>query len=365
MSQELVPARVSSPGRILTRELEARGWTQKDFAEIIGRPPQAISEIVRGIKQITPETALEFAEAFGTSPQFWMNLEANYRLFLAGEKKDDKEITRRSALYNLAPIAELLRLGWIRPANSPGELEREVCSFLEIPSPEQKPRLQASLRHGKSREPERNSLICWVKRVEHLAKEQKRISFDRARLERAIPTILGHAAETEDIREVPRLLRDLGVHFLIVPHLSGTYLDGGVSYIQNRPIVALSLRYDRIDSFWFTLMHELAHVVAGHRGVYLDNFDERDGNEKEAKADQIARDWLIETDAYERFVSQSGPYFSRTKIVQFAHQQRRHPGIVLGRLQNDGRVGYNNLRGLLERVRPYVQDQIDVPIEAS
>jgi addiction module HigA family antidote len=83
MSTSPGPARVTPPGVILKRELEARGWTQNDLAEIMGRPSQAISEIIRGTKQVTPETALELAQAMGTSPEFWTNLEINYRLHLA------------------------------------------------------------------------------------------------------------------------------------------------------------------------------------------------------------------------------------------------------------------------------------------
>ena len=100
MSQSLRPARVVSPGRILSRELEARGWTQKDLAEIIGRPIQTINEIIRGTKQVTPETALELADAFNTSPEFWMNLEANYRLHLARKERDEQEIVRKSSCMN-------------------------------------------------------------------------------------------------------------------------------------------------------------------------------------------------------------------------------------------------------------------------
>ncbi len=79
MSEALRPARAVAPGRIVKQELEARGWSQKDLAAVLGRPEQAVSEIVNGVKQITPETALELAQAFGTSPELWMNLEANYR----------------------------------------------------------------------------------------------------------------------------------------------------------------------------------------------------------------------------------------------------------------------------------------------
>ena len=83
MSDDLRPARLVLPGRILKQELDARDWTQRDLAAILGRPEQAISEIVNGTKQITPETSLELSQAFGTSPEFWHNLEANYRLELS------------------------------------------------------------------------------------------------------------------------------------------------------------------------------------------------------------------------------------------------------------------------------------------
>lgn len=81
------PFRPVSPGEILGDELRARGWTQKDLAARIGRPAQAVSEIVNGKKQITAETALELAEAFGTSAEFWMNLEVGYRLDLARRRR--------------------------------------------------------------------------------------------------------------------------------------------------------------------------------------------------------------------------------------------------------------------------------------
>ena len=71
MSDDLRPARLVLPGRILKQELDARDWTQRDLAAILGRPEQAISEIVNGTKQITPETSLELSQAFGTSPEFW------------------------------------------------------------------------------------------------------------------------------------------------------------------------------------------------------------------------------------------------------------------------------------------------------
>ena len=79
MEQNLRPARPVPPGRILRQELEARGWTQRDLAAILGRPEQMVSEIINGAQQITPETSVQLSEAIGSSLEFWYNLEANYR----------------------------------------------------------------------------------------------------------------------------------------------------------------------------------------------------------------------------------------------------------------------------------------------
>lgn len=77
------PAEVFPPGEFIREELEARGWTQGRLAEILGRPLQAVNAIINGKKEITARTAVELAAAFGTSPEFWLNLESAYRLSLA------------------------------------------------------------------------------------------------------------------------------------------------------------------------------------------------------------------------------------------------------------------------------------------
>ena len=71
------------PGELLAEEIEARGMTQRALAEAMGRPPQAINEIIRGKKAITPRTAIEIEQALGIAASFWVNLEASYRLALA------------------------------------------------------------------------------------------------------------------------------------------------------------------------------------------------------------------------------------------------------------------------------------------
>ena len=92
------PARLVSPGVILRRELDARGWTQRDLAHILGhilgRPAQAISEILQGRMRITAETALELSAALGTSAELWLQLDAGSRLRLAEERPETAAVRR-------------------------------------------------------------------------------------------------------------------------------------------------------------------------------------------------------------------------------------------------------------------------------
>jgi HTH-type transcriptional regulator / antitoxin HigA len=350
MSQQLVPARVPPPGRILSRELEARGWTQKDLAEITGRPSQTINEIIQAKKQITPETALELGEAFGTSAEFWTNLETKYRLHQARKDKQEREIARKSYLYSLAPIAELIKRGWLEASDDLEKLEKRVCDFFGISAIEEPPKLGINFRCAQERNPEEIAQFAWAKQVENLAKQQSVGHFDRKQLKAAIPNILACAERPEDVAQVPELLRSLGIHFVIVPHLSKTYLDGAAFYLAKHPVVALTLRYDRIDSFWFTLMHELGHLVAGHQGSYLDDLSNLALNDKEAEANQLAANWLIDPLALQEFVVKHQPRLSRRAIEHFAQSQNRHPGIILGRLHNDQLIPHKNLRALLVKV---------------
>src|SRR3989337_1815298 len=96
---------VFPPGEILREELEAREWSQVDLAEILGRPPKLVNEIIAGKRAITPETAQGLADALGTSPELWMNLEAQYQLYKA--RRTDPSVVRRAELFAVAPVKEM------------------------------------------------------------------------------------------------------------------------------------------------------------------------------------------------------------------------------------------------------------------
>src|SRR5688572_17334309 len=105
-------AEVFPPGEFIKDELEARAWSQADLAEIIGKSVRLVSEIVTAKRSVTPETAKVLAGAFGTSAEFWLNLESQYRLSRSAPADD--AVSRRARLFEKAPVAEMVKRGWIR-----------------------------------------------------------------------------------------------------------------------------------------------------------------------------------------------------------------------------------------------------------
>ncbi|MBU1077421.1 MAG: hypothetical protein KKH98_09025 [Spirochaetes bacterium] len=143
-------------------------------------------------------------------------------------------------------------------------------------------------------------------------------------------------------KEGPQLAKEFleknGIHLIIEPHFRKTYLDGAA--IRNKdknPIVALTLRYDRIDNFWFSLCHELAHIVLHldkdqAENPFFDNL-EVEGNDLEKEADHQTKDWLIPRKEWERSDVLNHPL--PVYIKEFAEQLKIHPAIIAGRIRHE------------------------------
>jgi HTH-type transcriptional regulator/antitoxin HigA len=356
------PAVLQGPGPRISQELEARGWSQKDLAEVLGRPLQAINEIVNKSKQVTPETAVQLGQAFGTSAEFWANLEALYRVRLAKKSAAVSDVERRSRLYALTPLSELVRRGWIRASDRIDDLERSVCEFLEISDAREEPKPPvANLRQTPSRDPETRAQVAWIKRAEALVRNQKIGFFEAEKFKANIPDLFTLAQSPTQVTRLPEALAELGVHFVVVPHLPKTYLDGAAFRVGQAPAIALTLRYDRLDNLWFTFAHEAAHVAHCDDGVLDDRPDrsDRKTDPRERAADDAASSWLIDPAAYRTFREVTADSPTRQQIEAFAERIGRHPSIVVGRLQHDDVISWSQHRWAHIPIRSYLTRWID------
>jgi HTH-type transcriptional regulator/antitoxin HigA len=148
-------AEVFPPGELIKEEIEARGWTQIDLAEIIGKSARLVNEVIAGKRAVTPDTARALADAFGTSAQFWMNLESSYQL--SKLKTDASPVARRAKLFSFFPVKEMIRRGWIPASENLDVMEAQFCNFFGLGKLH---RNFIPMRQGVPPTPKRNSRPC-------------------------------------------------------------------------------------------------------------------------------------------------------------------------------------------------------------
>ena len=354
-------AEVFPPGEFIKEELEARNWNQNELAEIIGYPASVISNLIIGKRQITPEIAKALGEAFGTSAQYWMNLESSYQLWKT--KDVDSFISRRSKLYQIAPIKEMVKRHWIESSENIDVMENRVKSFFGINNLDERIHFDHAAR--KSSSEATPAQIAWIFRAKQLAFGVSAKPFSEQSFDDCLIRLRQYLHNTQEIRHVPRTLAEHGIRFLVLEHLPHTKIDGAVFWLDKKsPVVVLSLRYDRIDAFWHTLAHELGHIK-NKDGLKNDGVLDIDlvGDDAqpielkldiEAKADAFAVNFLINQSELTNLIARVRPLYGAHKISGFAERIKVHPGIVVGQLQYRKEVPYSSFRPMLDKVRSVI-----------
>jgi HTH-type transcriptional regulator / antitoxin HigA len=343
------------PGEYIKDGMDARGWTQDDLAEVLGRTRQHINRLLQNKTAITPDTAHELARAFDTSAELWMNLQTSHDLALAA--KDQRDIERRSKIYSKVPVRDIKRRGWIPETNTIDGLEKSICQLLRIENIDQEPSLKAAARKS-SGEVEEALIgqVAWLCRVRELAERIPAESFSTSRIKKYSDDLHALTTSEHEVRKVPAILAKMGIRFIIVEHLPRTHIDGYTLWLDaNTPVIALSLRYGRIDCFWFTLAHELSHVYNGDRPLVDNDLVGQSRiapiDDIERRADEDASNWLIARETLNSFIARTRPRYYKRRIEQFASLHQIHPGIVVGQLQYRKEIDYRNDREMLVDVR--------------
>lgn len=353
-----VPAEAFPPGEYLKDEMEERGWTQEEFAAIIGRPPAVINQIISGKRGVSPETAREIGAALGTSAMYWMNLESAYRLWKAGPAP--ARIKKEGRIRSIFPVREMTRRGWIQESENPEVLERRVLDFFGISSLEETPRLAHAAKKTDYPEEITGVQRAWLFRVKQIAEAMTVKPYSEKALREALPTLRNLLGSVDEIRRVPKILAECGVRFVVVEHVPSSKIDGVCFWLKGRqPVIGMSLRLDRIDSFWFVVRHEIEHVL-NKDGQDIAKVDldtatapTADIPAEEARANAAAADFCVPPDEMSGFIGRYRPIFSEQKLLGFAQRMNIHPGLVVGQLQR--RTGdYRLFRKHLVTVRPII-----------
>lgn len=336
---ERIPAEEFPPGEFLADELEARGWTQVEFAEIIQRPTKLVNEIIAAKKSITPDTAREFAAALGTSPQYWLNLESAYQLWRTAPSPSAKIIARAAKLRECFPVHEMIKRGWIEASENAEVIEQRVYDFFGISSTDDQPQISHADRRN-YQEDFSPFQGAWLFRVKQLAEAIPAPRYSDKKLWEAVASMELLMTEPEEIRHVPMLLLECGVRLIIVEPIPNSKIDGVCFWINEgkSPVIGLTLKWDYIDRVWFNLRHEIEHVLRGDgkKRVVIDDFETGFDSEDrvEMVANAAAANFCVSQDDLNDFIMRHDPMYSTTSFIGFSRLMERHPGIVAGQLQH-------------------------------
>lgn len=354
------------PGTVIKQELETRGWEQQDLAFIMGRQPSEISALILGKKSINPEIAHELATSLGRGAQYWLNLEAAYSLTKV--EFNESEVSKRLKLYESYPIREMMKRGWIEPSDDIDLLKKRVCEFLGIDSIDEKPQLKHATRKSVPDIDTTPAQDAWIVRVRQLARYVPAIKFTDRACNEALEKLRLLLKDPEEVRHAPRILSEAGIRFVLVEALPSTCIDGVCTWLdRHSPVIGVSQRLDRIDGFWFTLLHEMHHVKhhAGQDNPILDvNLVGEDAKfisdkpEMERLADEFAANFSIKKSDLDNFIARIRPLYSKQRVKAFAARMMVHPGIVVGQLQHRGEIPYSHQREMLVKVRQLLTESV-------
>ena len=345
------------PGEVLSEALEERSMTQAELARRMARPVKTISEIVTGKTAITADTAIQLERTLGISAGIWLGLESHYREHQA-RARDRAALLAHTSWLNKFPIAALVRRGILTRGAPKTDQASELLSYFGVSSPDgwqqQWGQFAASYRLSKGARVSTYSVSVWLRQAER----------DAEGIELPAFSIEGLRGAASDLRELTRfsilgaainraqeILRTSGVGFMVTEGIVGAPASGAVMRVRKNPWIVLTLRFRTADQFWFSLFHEIGHILEGLRRPevveYLDDIGTRELGEEFANL--FARETLIPQPVLDAWLSDHVP--NSSAVLAFADEIGVAPGIVVGRLQREGVVGWSSsLRTLKQDV---------------
>lgn len=326
------PMDLPDPVDAIKFRMDQMGFNQKDLVPFIGNKSK-VSEVLNRKRPLTLAMMRALNKGLGISAEVLIKEPG------ATFPKSMPDID-----WSRFPVVEMAKRCWIPKLPDLKERAEEVIRDFMERAGGMGSVSSAFLRQGKkgryNAKTDPYAITAWVIRVLSLARQTP----PRAKYVRG-------SLKLNTMREVSRLsyfdngpllakeyLDKQGIHLIFVPHLPKTYLDGAAMLLPNgTPAIGLTLRYDRIDHFWFCLLHELAHVakhLSAAEPIIVDDLDLRgyDAEDKiENEADDLARDALIPDRVWNKM-----PIVGKAtseKLYLMAEELKIHPAIIAGRIR--------------------------------
>ena len=354
MTEPRSSAWLSPPGETIEELLDERGWSKKEFATRLGCTPKHVSELLKGEAPIHADLAATLSLVLGSTPEFWLKREADYRA--ARQRKEAADALEREADWlDELPRPWLVAEGLVPYRAHKGEQVEACLRYFGVGSVSAWRDTYAAAgvayRTSASFGKQPGAVAAWLRRAELAAEKVRTAPWNERAFREALPGLRALANETDPDRFVPALTDACAAHgvaVVLVPAPPGCPASGCTRWLKpDRAVLALSLRHRTNDNLWFTFFHEAAHLVLhSKKQAFLEGMEGLDPA-LEAEADVFARDLLIPPKLAAGLLTLR----SEAAVRAFAAQAGIHPGIVVGRLQHDRILAPSHLNALKVRYR--------------
>lgn len=356
--------RFKTPGQLIEWLLSERGWTKRTLSVVLEIDEQKVNRYATDKQPITADFALLLEEVFGVEASIFLGLQCVFDLAKARiVAQPDPRRRTRAEIHHGLPLADMIKRGWInaKDVRDPN-VEKELVRFFGTNRVEDIEILPHSAKKTEVSEPATPAQIAWLYRVRKIAAEMLVARYSPEALQSAVSKLKALLISPEAARKAPRILAEAGVRFLIVESLPGAKIDGVCFWLNDRsPVIAMTMRFDRVDNFWFVLRHEIEHVLQGHgkdkvmldSDLAGDSAGAADIADEERIANAAAADFCVPKKMLDAFVARKAPFFHDRDILAFAKMISVHPGLIAGQIRHRTN-NYSRFQNYLAKVRSSV-----------
>lgn len=331
------------PGETIKEQLSFRSMSQKEFALRMGLTEKHITNLLKGRVQLTSNVAMRLEAVLGVPAMFWENLEALYRETLL-KVEAENQLEADVEIAQKLPCPDMVKNGWIPSSKNSYDKVVILRKFFEVSTLQliNNPAInRIACRRFSSGDKSDYSLLAWAQQAKIEARNCNTAPINISGLKKIIPTIRSMSVLSPEkfCPELRNLFSDNGIALIFLPHIKDSALHGASFYDGKKIVVGLTVRGKYADKFWFSLFHEIAHIIYGHIGQANGTSDD-----DEKKADLFARETLVPSESLKSLVQDR--IFTTETLIQFANSINIDVGILVGRLQHDGIIRHNQFNNL-------------------
>ncbi|MEA2112526.1 MAG: ImmA/IrrE family metallo-endopeptidase [Patescibacteria group bacterium] len=328
------------PCEVIKDTLEYLGMSQVDLSLRTGLSEKTISLVLNGKEPVTPETALKLERVLDLDQKMLVSIQARYWADKSRIEEKERLNSEVKFLKDYSCYNEMAQRGYVEKTTNSLVKVEELLKFFNVNSLGFVPDIMGvSFRRSVKGKIDDYSLASWLRIGEIEANKREIGSFDKGILKRNVDKMRSLTKESSDVflNQLVELCAEAGVKLVFVPHFKKTKVNGATYWIsKENPLIQLSLFNKYADIFWFTLFHEIGHILKHGKKesfIELENGGSSKQNKEEEEANVFAQKILIGNDKiYQDFKKNLNTANIKTEIIKFADQIDIEKGIVAGRI---------------------------------